>query len=370
MALKPTVREVLSRLQSQGALPADAGDKAAAALERWHREHGASPWYLRVFVGVGAWFAALFLGVAIGMLLILTPFAASPLSLIPLGAITIGAALALRHARSGDFSSQLALAKSLAGQGLLLLGVGGITGSLLIGAVVALIVSGVLLFSFPDPIHRFLSALGACCAALFLLHQVGSWPAVEVGAVALAAALHLVFHQEAQLRRDELARLVTPTGFALVLAVFGVLLARTSGGIDALGFATSSLAPTPLLTVGLALVSLVSAWRILDEHGIEATSTAGALALGTLVLCAALTLQTPGVIAAAGALALAFHRRNGLLLGMGVVFLLGFGVLYYYDLALSLLAKSGAMLGSGVLLLALRQLVLRRFTADPAQEVA
>ena len=75
----------------------------------------------------------------------------------------------------------------------------------------------------------------------------------------------------------------------------------------------------------------------------------------------------PGVIGAAGVLALAFHRRNEVMLGLAVAFLIGFGVLYYYDLSLSLLAKSGALVGSGLVLLGLRLFILRRFPATPAE---
>ena len=50
-----------------------------------------------------------------------------------------------------------------------------------------------------------------------------------------------------------------------------------------------------------------------------------------------------------------------------LVFLLCFGVLYYYDLSLSLLAKSGALVGSGLVLLGLRLFLLRRFPATTVE---
>src|SRR5690606_25144366 len=115
---------------------------------------------------------------------------------------------------------------------------------------------------------------------------------------------------------------------------------------------------SPLLTLGLAAVTLYSAWRMLEEHGAPLRSAAGVTVLVALGVTAALTLRTPGVIAAAGVLALAFHRRAVLLLGLGVVFLIAFGALYYCGLSRSLLAKSGALVGSGLALLALRQFVV------------
>jgi len=72
-------------------------------------------------------------------------------------------------------------------------------------------------------------------------------------------------------------------------------------------------------------------------------------------------------LGAAGVLALAFHRRSVVMLGLAVAFLIGFGVLYYYDLSLSLLAKSGALVGSGLVLLGLRLFILRRFPAASAE---
>jgi uncharacterized membrane protein len=66
-----------------------------------------------------------------------------------------------------------------------------------------------------------------------------------------------------------------------------------------------------------------------------------------------------------GILALGFHRRSDVLIGLAVAFLLGFGVLYYYDLKMSLLAKSLALVGSGLVLLGLRLFILRRLSAAP-----
>jgi hypothetical protein len=121
--------------------------------------------------------------------------------------------------------------------------------------------------------------------------------------------------------------------------------------------------PPGVLTLGLAVVTLYSAWRVLEETGVDTGGTAGVTAFATLVLLAVLTFRTPGVIAAAGVLLLGFHRRNVVLLGMAVAFILNFGVSYYYDLELSLLAKSLALLGSGLVMLGLRLFILRRFPA-------
>jgi uncharacterized membrane protein len=51
---------------------------------------------------------------------------------------------------------------------------------------------------------------------------------------------------------------------------------------------------------------------------------------------------------------LAFDRRDRVLLAAAAIFLVAFGAFYYYSLHLTLLEKSGVLIGSGVLLLALR----------------
>ena len=57
---------------------------------------------------------------------------------------------------------------------------------------------------------------------------------------------------------------------------------------------------------------------------------------------------------------LAFDRRNPVLLGLGVLFLLVFASVFYYSLNLTLLEKSGVLVGSGVLLFAVRRALVSR----------
>jgi uncharacterized membrane protein len=99
----------------------------------------------------------------------------------------------------------------------------------------------------------------------------------------------------------------------------------------------------------------------MEETHAEPGGLAGVTVFAALALTALLTFRTPGVIAALGVLMLGFHRRSVVLLGMAVLFVLVFGVSYYYDLGLSLLAKSLALLGSGLLMLGLRIFIARRF---------
>jgi hypothetical protein len=187
--------------------------------------------------------------------------------------------------------------------------------------------------------------------------------------VGLTLLAHLLFLKQGRLQAGTWGELVTPGAFGLVTTLLYSLLMRSWFHDAYLNLFREGAAELPpgVLTLGLTVVTLYSAWRVLEETDANPGGTAGVTAFAALGLLAVLTLQTPGVIATTGVLLLGFHRRNVVLLGMAVLFVVVFGVSYYYDLQLSLLAKSLALLGSGLVLLGLRLFILRRFPA--AEEV-
>jgi len=363
MALKPSLREVLTHLREQGALAPDSEPRAMTAMEAYWRSAAATPWYVRVLIGFGAWLAACFLigffGLALGL--------RDETVLFALGIILCGVTAGLRRVSSQIFLSQLCLAFCLTGQVLFLVGLADLTDSESATALGVLLLELALLFLYPDRILRFLATAGAALALLFLAYQPRILALVDLTLVGFAALLHLLFLHQARLQRGRQATLLSPVSFALAIVFLGTLLGRCFVHLGREFRLEGTESPLAILTLGLAIVTMYTAARVLQEVGIEVSGIAGVTLFASLGLTALLTLNTPGVIAAAGVLALAFHRRSVVMLGLGVVFLIGFGVLYYYDLSLSLLAKSGALLGSGLLLLGLRLFILRRFPAAPAE---
>ncbi|PTL78433.1 DUF4401 domain-containing protein [Vitiosangium sp. GDMCC 1.1324] len=356
MALKPSLRDVL---------PAELQDRALAALASRKDATTGMPWFVRVLTGFGAWLASLFLlaflslGVVVG----------KEMGAVVLGLLLTGAAAALRRTGNNVFLTQLTLSTGLAGQGLFIGGVGALTESAEAAALATFGIQAVLLFVYPDAIQRFLSALFGGLALLVLLRLTTSGVLVDVALVGLTVAAHLLFLHQGRLQSETWGALVTPAAFGLVTTLLSTLVMRSwfhdfYGEIFRHGAAEL---PSGVLTMGLAVVTLYSAWRVLEETGAEPGGIAGVTAFAALGLLAILTFQTPGVIAATGVLLLGFHRRSVVLLGMAVVFILVFGVGYYYDLQLTLLAKSLALLGGGLVLLGLRLFILRRFPA--AEEV-
>lgn len=357
MALKPSLRDVL---------PAELQEKARTALATGGDATASMPWFVRVLTGFGAWLASLFLitFLSLGVLGV-----GEELGAIVLGLLLTGGAVLMRRAGNNVFLTQLALSTGLAGQGLFIGGVGILTKSEEAAALATLVLQMVLLFVYPDAIQRFLSSLFGGLALLLLLRLTAPGVLADVALVGLTVLAHLLFLQQGRLQGGRWGGLVTPAAFGLVTTLLFSLVVRTwfhdvYGSLFRKG---AKELPAGVLTLGLAVVTLYSAWRVLEETDAKPGGTAGVTAFASLGLTAVLTLHTPGVIAALGVLLLGFHRRSVVLLGMAVLFSLMFGVGYYYDLHLSLLAKSLALLGSGLVLLGLRLFILRRFPA--AEEV-
>ena len=363
MALKPTLREVLLRLSEQGAVPSDAAPRAMSAMEAYWRSTSATPWYVRVLIGFGAWLAAFFLCF---FFLLLMGFRNLD-SFLLLGLLLCGGTVGLQYVSRHVFLSQLCLAFCLTGQGLFIVGLAKVANSETTVAVSFLLLELALLVLYPDRILRFLATVGAALALLFLVHDLRLPALVDLTLVFFAALLHLLVLFQSRLQRGAFQALVSPLAFALALVLFGALLSRGSMNIGAEFRPHGPQSPIAVLTLGLAVVTMCTAFQVLRETGLEVSGAAGVTVFLSLLLTALLTLNTPGVIGAAGVLALAFHRRSVVMLGLAVAFLIGFGVLYYYDLSLSLLAKSGALVGSGLVLLGLRLFILRRFPTATAE---
>ncbi|RKH42893.1 DUF4401 domain-containing protein [Corallococcus sicarius] len=357
MALRPSMREVLMGLVAEGQVDAEVESRARTALEVQQRTLGASPWFVKALAGVGAWLSALFL---------LSFFACTglweePAALIILGVLLCGGAVFLRRATHGPFMEQLALASCLAGVGTLLAGVGATTESVVATAGLAVVVGVALLALFPDVILYFLATLGILVAVGVLAQEAMGGVGVDLWMLVGAAALCGLLLFEPRLRHGPLGARVGPIAFALACAVPGWLLFRHVVGAQN-GFHylyNDTFAPGLWITVPLALMALGTGWQVVREQGLSEDIAVWLPAAAALVLLTGMTLNTPGVLVAGLMLTLGFHRRSRVMLGLAVAFLLTFGAYYYYDLQLTLLAKALALLGSGLVLLGVRQFFVR-----------
>jgi hypothetical protein len=355
--MRLSVGRVLGQLDQEGLAPADAEQKARAALAPELAD--ALPWYMRAAVALGAWFATTFLLFAI--------FAIAGIrDEIPatvVGGVLVAAGIVLRQIAETEFLKWAAVALSLAGLGMVTFGIGGITDSAMSAAVACLVVSIMLIVLANDATLRFLCTLSGG-TALFVWLVGGKFPWAFDAAIGISIlALGYVWRWRVIDRGDDLTRMLEPVGYGLAVVLFAALLGRTLAASSMshwsrdLGDEIGALGPLATILCTAALLAL--SWKIIDEHGTSASSPAAFATLGGVVTLGAVTLDTPGIVAGAAMLMLAFDRRNRVLLGMAVVFLLVFASFYYYSLHLTLLQKSGALAGSGLLLLSIRSKIAR-----------
>jgi hypothetical protein len=374
--MRVTIADVFNQLVAEGLAPADSIDEARPALQG--ADDPSPPWFARVIAGFGAWVATVFL---VGFLAI-TRIVDEPISAIIVGGILVPAAVYLRRKADveEEFKRQLAFAGSLAGQVLMTVGIVGETRSVALAGLVALVTSAVLIPLVPDQAHRFMSGLIGAIAAFAAMADLRlAWmlgdPDVlgtlvvrgsDLAALAVVAVATYVWRIRIRERSREVAEMLEPVGYGVIVGTFAVLLFSSLFDIadDAVRGPQSTRVNAwhlgPLTTVGItaALVALeLAIFREQRETRLEAI----VVAVGGTVLLGVLTLSTPGIMAAITVLTLGFDRRNRIVIGLAIAFLVQFASVYYYSLRMTLLEKSIVLVASGLLLLAARAYVELRY---------
>jgi hypothetical protein len=352
------ITDVLARLRAEGLATADADDAARAALLATSEDH--IPWYVRLAVGFGAWAATAFL---LGFFLALAGLEDRTVRFI-FGGVLLAAAVWVRRTTKAEFMRQSAVAASLAAQGLILSSISDTTHSTILTCIAAVVLSAGLVKLMPDAVHRFLSGAIGATAVLVCAATLEVSGAVEIATLALVIVMAVVWRVGLRDRSEATAEMLEPVGYALIVTLFVALLVSASTELSHVArdlnreYARAYLGPITTLGITVALAALV--WRIIDEHGASHDSAKSFAALAGAVALGAGALHSPGIVAGATVLVLGFDRRNPVLIGMAVVFLLVFGSVFYYSLNLTLLEKSGVLVGSGALLLAIRRAVVPR----------
>ena len=359
-------RTLLDELVTAGHLTPAATEAAAGALRDPTRNPPPVPWMVRVMVGIGAWIAGCFGLGSVLMCLGLLIDSPSSFLVTTAGLLLLATSVAVRLATPRLFLGQLALSVGAAGQ--LLIGGGLVDSALSIGghALVWVVLSTALVLIHPDPVQRFVSTVVGISSLGVVFQQALPIAAGELTlAVTCALLLAVTFAPEARLpARVSAMRAPLRLGLvvSLLLTTLGGEAAAVLGELYDSAIPRFSLAP---LVLGVAL--LVAIWRVLAAYGRGLASEPGALAIVTTVLLGALGQGRPGLLGALLALLVSFVARDKVAVGLSTAFLVGFGVHFYYDLDLSLWTKSGVLVGSGVVLLAVRAwLHHRRFLTEGA----
>jgi len=336
-------RDLWERLQRAGLV---AGDLPLST---------ASPWFVRVMLGIAGWIGALFiLGfVGAGFAMVMRNAGAAAVAAI----ICCGGAYAIfKAAPKGDFSSQFGLATGLAGQALF----GAAIfqhfrpeGSL--SYFLFFCVEAVVTLLMPNFVHRIFTTLAAVGALSVGLAQAG------VHGLALpltAAGCALVWRGE--LRLAARADLWQPVGYGLALGVLQTATSSLMGGEMIFLFHRNGQGWLQRhgSEVGAALVAtlfLVVIVDILRQLEIDTSSSEGIAILCCAALVMGVSFPAHGFSAALLILILGFAGGNRVLFGLGLLALASFLSYYYYQMKETLLFKSLILGVTGSLLLAARR---------------
>lgn len=323
---------LLSALQSHGLVAAPSAAAMPAQSPVLHR-----PWYIGLILGASGWLAGLFV---LGFVALLFRPDTAP-ALAVCGAVLLAAAWGLFVVdRDGAFTSQLALALSIAGQCLMLFAMTRDTHSVVYIAGAACLLQVLMVLLMPNRLHRSMCTLFALIAWAVWI-RAALWDDAAWG---LAGA-------PTPTPAPTLAAALTAWVLAWgpVAAVLGWLL-RAEHRWVAGGWAPVLRPVLAGLLLGLAGATLASyPFESLRWWGDGAMRPNG-LALWPL-LSAAMALL---------ALAAAFALRSRALMGTCVVAALLHITHFYYVLGASLMLKSLLMLAMGAVLLLAAAAVAKR----------
>lgn len=352
-----TIRELLGRLVAEGRLdPAvldDTTPAGAAARTALAAHARGAVRVQQAGSSASVWFGAALLAA----FLIANDIHELPLLAILLGGVALALAAGLARQPPTLLGLQLIWIAVIFGQILILAGIGeqadGVTLALAAVALQAITIAAV----------RNL-AVGAAAVAVavgalvFLIDELNLEPfGYDLLALSLGACVCALWVLEARLA-GALGRLWQPLAYALPVALLLPLTVATAG---------DRVEPT-IRAAGTAGWGLLSIWLI-GQAGREAPELRGRpqmFAGAAVLLAAAVGWRAPGLAAGVALLVLSHLRRSPALQTLALATIGGFLFFWYYGLGTTLLAKSLAAVGNGLVFL-LAAGVLRRGAARPRE---
>jgi hypothetical protein len=349
-----SVRSVMEALVAEGLVDAAWSEALDARLANAREP---APWFVRAMVGFGAWIAAgLLMSFVVGLAVFTTGGGYAVL-----GLVAIVAAALLRRRLDGDFTNQLALALSLAGQGLVAVGIMDVFSQsefeFMLGAFIA--INFVLLIAVPDKTHRVLSVLlivGSFAALLYVWEMQYFVPLLGP---LLAALLMITFEQEGMLaERGWLDALAAIRG-GLLISAFGCLMLSTIYVLPEM-VGDYVFYPRPWISTMLLGALLIYAERpvVASVFG-KAAGFGGIVVYTFTAIVIAAAWPAPGLILSILVVTIASQYSHGAYRGAGFAFLAVFTAAFFYGIDVSMLVKSASLVGTGLGVLACRWLFLR-----------
>lgn len=341
-----------TRLHAEGLIAEDWRERLRATTSD---PHARSPWYVRAMIGFGAWLASLLL---IGFIFGIRALSSST-GFVVTGATLVVVAVAVRRTASNDFTSQLALALSLAGQGLLAFGVAELAHGIEPALLTLLAVNALLIVAYPDAVQRVLAVLaiaGAGAGLLYAQELQGLLPLLSPG---LALAYLLLSIREGSWRSSRHAEPLNAVGSGLLLAGFGCVLLSAIYLFPELT-AGLTFYPRPWLsTLAFGGLLLVAERHYMAPVYGRVAPLAMPAVYGLTIAVTAASAWAPGVPFALLVVLLGTARGDRTVTGAGLAFLVLFLAAYFYGMETDMLTKSMTLVGTGVVVLIARHALAR-----------
>jgi uncharacterized membrane protein len=360
---KASLQDLVIQLQAEDLVSADSNtiERALGHMA------DVQPWYVRTMVGFGAWLASLLL---IGFVASIGFTLEGGFSIFGLG--FMAGAVLLRRTSESDFMIQSALAASLAGQALLIVGVMETVNWDEPEVIFTLLIflNVVLFVIFPDRIHRVLSVL-ISIGSVTVLFYIWEWNVlVPLLGPAVAMTLILLSRNWTKLLADGKGIFLRPLQSGLMLSAFGCLMLSTVYILPELG-GSFEFYPRPWISTVLLGVLLLfvarDAWAGILTGASQITI---AVIYALLVVFIGCAWMAPGLILALIVTLLGANSGHRTMAGAGIGFLVVFLGAYFYGIQITMLQKSATLVASGIAILVARWLVLKLLSGIDQEEAS
>lgn len=313
-------------------------------------------WYMRIFAGIGAWFAAFMFLTFLGITSIITN---------EFGALVVGLGLCAaafginRRSQTSTFLRQLALAISITGQLLAISGWAEIVDSLIVAAIGVIVLEIALFAAHRDFTQRLISTLAIITAIHVIAADLSNWFEsfnyiyLLLSVMIISFALLMWF--ESKIHEDQRWSSASPIAYGMLLFMGISSLLINFSWDEFVGRGSFFILPAIVAIICLG----TTIWMIVNEFEYKlGLIQLGCIGLGLLFITF-VGINTPAIIIALLIILLSYWRGYPVMFGFGCLALIGALSLYYYNLNISLLYKSIILFGTGMILLVIRALVLK-----------
>ena len=342
---KSNFQDVFLQLAKENFLDSDWEQQTRDLLAR---EHNEQTWYVRVMVGFSAWLASwLLIGFMVGAAII-----ESGQATLMMGVVLVVGAVIARGISDNDFMSQMSLAVSLAGEGLIVYAVARISDSFEVTVLSFIILELVLVAFYTDLVHRFLSSASIIVVLAGLLFKWEAQSFIHILVIACAIAFIALASSEEKYLARGLAQLMTPVKWGVLFGQLSILMLSTIYILPELSMDIEFFPSPWISSVGLGLIFLYLVFRITQSESFKLANTAMAMIFSISVLVIVGASMAPGLIMALIILLLGFSRADRVLIGVAIGFFTVFLTAFFYGIEVTLLMKSLILVITGIILLA------------------